>query len=134
MCFVCVDDVETEELDWGSLGWLIRPSSVPDAKQLTAIRVHINPGEGHDFHIHPEQEELIILIAGQGETWIEKERKELQPGDLAFIPMGVPHASFVPADADGPAEFLVVLGPSAGPDGYVTVDVFDQEPWASLRS
>ena len=134
MCFVCLDDVEVDELDWGSIGWMVRPQSVPDAKHITAMRVRINPGMGHDFHIHPEQEELILLVSGQGETWIEEERKELRPGDAAFIPMATPHASFVPAEAEEPAEFLVILGPSAGPGGYVTVDVFDQEPWASIRN
>lgn len=134
MCFVCLEDVEWEQLEWGDLGWLVRPSSVPEAEHLTVIRVKINPGMGHDFHIHPDQEELIVLTAGVGETWLEEERKELRPGDAAFIPKNTPHATFVPADADGQSEFLVVLGPSFGPDGYEAVDVADQEPWASLRT
>lgn len=134
MCFVCRDDVEMEEIEWGALGWLVQPSSVPDAKHLTAIRVHINPGQGHDFHIHPDQDEIIMLVSGQGETWIEEERKELKPGDLAFIPKDTVHATFVPEDAGEPSEFLVVLGPSVGPDGYEAVDVADQEPWASIRN
>ena len=29
MCFVCVEDVEWEELDWGDLGWVVRPAARP---------------------------------------------------------------------------------------------------------
>ena len=34
MCFVCVDDVEWEELDWGELGWsqLLGPGQQADGK------------------------------------------------------------------------------------------------------
>jgi hypothetical protein len=28
----------------------------------------------------------------------------------------------------------VILTPTAGDDGYSVIDVFEQEPWASLRS
>ena len=36
MCFMCVDDVEWELLDWGSIGWVVRPNNVPDG--IDAVR------------------------------------------------------------------------------------------------
>ena len=133
MCFVCVDDVEWEELDWGDLGWVVRPANVPDAKHLCVLDVKIQPGQGHDFHRHPNQEEVIFLRSGSVEQWVEEERRQLVAGDVAVIPMDTVHATFVAADAAEPARILVVLGPSHGLDGYEAVDASTEEPWASLR-
>ena len=88
MCFICVDDVEWEELDWGDLGWVVRPANVPEGEKLCVLDVKIQPGQGHDFHRHPNQEEVILLRSGAVEQWIREERKELRPGDVAFIPDG----------------------------------------------
>lgn len=134
MCFRCVDGVEWEQLDWGSTGWVVRPSSVPEAAQLCVLDVKIDPGKGHAFHTHPNQEEIILVRSGTIEQWIERERKLLTAGDAAFIPMGAVHASFVPDEATEPVRLFVVLGPSFGPDGYEAVDCSTEEPWASLRT
>ena len=69
MCFVCVDDVEWEELEWGDLGWVVRPANVPDADRLCVLDVKIQPGQGHDFHRHPNQEEVIFLRSGTVEQF-----------------------------------------------------------------
>ena len=134
MCFICVDDVEWEELDWGELGWVVRPANVPEGFRLCALDVKLDPGKGHDFHVHPNQEEVIFLRSGEVEQWVRNEKKQLVAGDSAFIPIDTVHATFVAADAPEPARLLVVLGPSHGPDGYEAVDVSAEEPWASLRS
>lgn len=134
MCFVCIDDIEWEQLDWGELGWVVRPSNVPKAENLCVLDVKLNPGQGHDFHRHPNQEEVIFVRSGRVEQWIQKERKQLEPGDTAFIPMGAVHATFVSADAAEPVRLLVVLSPSHGLAGYEAVDMSTEEPWASLRT
>jgi len=134
MCFMCVDDVEWELLDWGSTGWIVRPQNVPDAAQLCVLDVKLLPGKGHDFHTHPHQEEIILVRSGTIEQWVGEERKQLSVGDAAFIPMGAVHASFVAETAIEPVRLFVILGPSFGPDGYEAVDVSHEAPWASLRS
>jgi quercetin dioxygenase-like cupin family protein len=96
--------------------------------------VKLQPGKGHDFHIHPNQEEMIFVRSGAVEQWVLEDRKQLDAGDAVFIPQNTVHATFVSADAAEPARLLVVLGPSHGPDGYEAVDVSTEEPWASLRS
>jgi quercetin dioxygenase-like cupin family protein len=98
------------------------------------LDVKLDPGKGHDFHTHPNQEEIILVRSGTIEQWIERERKVLTAGDCAFIPKGVVHASFVPDDARDPVRLFVVLGPSFGPNGYEAVDCSTEEPWASIRS
>lgn len=134
MCFICTDDVEWEELDWGDLGWVVRPTNVPEAAKLVVLDVKIRPGQGHDFHCHPNQEEVILLRSGVVEQWVREEQQELQPGDVAFVPQGAVHATFCAPDAAEPARLFVVLGASHGPDGYETVDMSTEMPWAKLRN
>ena len=133
MCFIGQEDVEWEELDWGSLGWVIRPANVPDAAHLCCLDVKLQPGMGHDFHCHPNQEELIFVRSGELEQWIGEERRTISAGDVVFIPKDTVHATFYSADAEQEARVLVVLGPSYGADGYEAVDRATEEPWCNLR-
>lgn len=124
-------EVEREELDWGVLGWLSRPPAT-GAKDLTVIEVNLMPGFGHNFHKHPDQEEVIYVIDGEIEQWLDNESRTLQPGDSIFINKNVVHASFNVSKA--PAILLAILGPCVGENGYELVDVADEEPWKSLRN
>ena len=129
--FVHEADIEREQLDWGGLGWISRPPST-GARQLTVLDVSLEPGHGHDFHTHPDQEEVIVVLAGQIEQWLEDEKTVLGPGEAVFIGMGTVHASFNTGTET--ARLAVSLGPCAGEGGYELVDVSAEEPWRSLRA
>ena len=128
--FVPSGEVEREELEWGTLGWLSRPPST-GAQQLTVIDVDLLPGKGHDFHKHPDQEEVIFVVNGEIEQWLETRKQTLKPGDSVFIPKDMVHASF--NISEGPAKLLAILGPCVGEGGYEMVEVADQAPWRGLR-
>jgi quercetin dioxygenase-like cupin family protein len=129
--FIGAGDVAHESVDWGELTWIVRPS-ISGSGSLALVEVTVHAGRGHAFHVHPEQSEVIWVREGRIEQWIGQERRELGPGEAAFVPPGTVHASFALDDA--PARFSVVLAPAVGEDGYITLDVSDSEPWASLRS
>jgi len=128
--FVPGSAAERETLDWGSLGWMSRPSST-EAQDLTVIEVTLNPGGGHNFHKHPDQEEVIYVIEGEVEQWLEQKSQVLKPGDSVFIKADIVHASF--NHSANPAKLLAILGPCVGEGGYVSVEVADQAPWKDLR-
>ena len=95
------------------------------------IEVNLDPGKGHDFHKHPDQEEVVLVISGTVEQWIDREKRILDPGDAAFIPAAVVHASFNAGDR--PAKIIAILGPCVGPGGYEVLDVANDAPWKMLR-
>ncbi len=128
--FVPSSAAERETLDWGSLAWVSRPQST-EAEKLTVIEVTLNPGGGHNFHKHPDQEEVIYVLEGEVEQWLEQEPRQLRPGDSVFIKADIVHASFNKSST--PAKLLAILGPCVGDGGYVSVEMGDQEPWVSLR-
>ena len=128
--FIRSEEVEREQLPWGSLGWLSRPATT-GAKELVVIEVNLAQGHGHNFHKHPDQEEVIYVVSGQVEQWLEDKKAILKPGDSIFIPKNVVHASF--NTFAEPLKMLAILAPCVTEAGYVSVEVGDQEPWRSLR-
>ena len=129
--FVKKGEVEDEQFDWGVIGWRCVPST--GAKQLVVMDVKLEPGEGHDFHRHPGQEEVIIVKRGRITQYLERDSTELGPEDSVFIEADVVHASF--NEGEELADLQVIIAPSLGEgSGYGLVDVSGEEPWASLRS
>lgn len=128
--FITSAEVEREQLDWGELGWISRPS-ITGGTDIVVIEVTLKPGKGHNFHKHPNQEEVITVVSGEIEQWLEQDKQTLKPGDSIFIDTNIVHASFNVSDK--PARLMVVLGPCDGEGGYVVDEVGDQAPWNSLR-
>jgi quercetin dioxygenase-like cupin family protein len=128
--FVLAGDTKPEILDWGRLGWMSNPPNT-GARDLTVIDVTLLRGKGHNFHRHPDQEEVIVVVAGKVEQWIDRDKRVLTAGDAAFIPADMVHASFNVGDSE--AKLLAILGPCVGPIGYELVDVAGDPPWNKLR-
>ena len=128
--FITTEKMERDTLDWGVMGWVSRPSTT-NTKDLVVIEVTLEPGGGHNFHKHPEQEEVIYVLEGKVEQWLKDEKQILGQGDSVFIPADAVHASFNAFDQN--AKLLAILGPSVGEEGYQLVEVYDQEPWSNLR-
>ena len=128
--FVKREDVEQERFDWGTIGWRCRPANT-GARRLVVMDVTLEPGEGHPFHRHDGQEEMIIVTQGSITQYLERDSTALHTGDSIYIDEGVVHASY--NDGDETAHLQVVIGPALGEDGYGLVDVSADEPWVSLR-
>jgi len=69
--FVKQPEVRQENFDWGVIGWRLTPDS--GSKHLVIMDVTLEPGEGHNFHRHPGQEEMIIVKQGTITQFIEQE-------------------------------------------------------------
>ena len=130
--FVRRSEIREEDFGWGVIGWRCTPRET-GAKQLVVLDVTLEPGQAHDFHRHPGQEEVIVVRSGRIEQWVDREAATLGPGDSVFIGADLVHATF--NDGDETAHLQVVLGPAIDSEsGYGLVDVSGEEPWSSLRS
>ncbi len=128
--FIGKNDVEVEEFPWGPHEWMSRPG-LTEADELLLVRVNMPPGKAHQFHRHPEMEEIIYVISGKAEQWVEDQHQILGPGEMAHIPKDVIHGTYNPYDET--LVFLAILGPAKF-DGPALIDEFENEPWASLKT
>ncbi|MGD9511204.1 MAG: cupin domain-containing protein [Geminicoccaceae bacterium] len=129
--FTMAGETPLTDRGWGKVGMICGPA-VTGARQVALVEARFPVGRGHDFHIHPHQEEVIFVTAGRLEQWIDREKRLLGPGDTAFIPAGVVHASFNVGAVE--AGLLAILGPCVGEAGVVTTDVADDPPWNAMRT
>lgn len=127
--FITRDKVEVEEIPWGPHHWMSRPG-LTEAEHLLLVRVHMPPGHAHQFHRHPEMEEIIYVISGKAEQWVEDEHRILEPGEMAHIPKNVVHGTYNASDE--PLIFLAILAPAEF-EGPALIDVFEEKPWCDLK-
>jgi quercetin dioxygenase-like cupin family protein len=115
----------------GDLGMI---SASSGSSQLLFGDLVFAPGEGFNFHRHPNQEEGLYLINGSLEAWIGDEKSTLSAGDSMYLPAGTVHACFNVSDR--PAKMFVILSPVIESEelGFELVDVSEEAPWSGLRS
>lgn len=123
-------DSPGDRLDWGMSRVVCGPEAT-GARQLMILDVSFEVGKGHAFHQHPDQEEVLYVVSGRIEQWVGQEKRILGPGDSAFVPAGVVHATFTVDDA--PARILAIFGPCVGATGFTTIEMADTAPWSGLR-
>ena len=128
--FFTATTTESDAMPFGVIKWFSRPATT-GAKSLVVLEVTFLPGEGHAFHYHPGQEEILYVLEGTVQQWLEQESKHLVAGDALYVGPDVVHASFNVSNA--PVKLLAIVGPAVGDVGYTAVDVFDQVPWKNLR-
>src|SRR5262245_27919421 len=91
--FVTAQAVQSEASPWGPHDWLCRPG-LTDSEGFLLVRVTMPAGRAHQFHRHPGMEELIYVLSGTAEQWIDREQRTLRAGELAHIPRDVVHGTY----------------------------------------
>lgn len=127
--FFTQNSLPTDKLERGDHKWISRPD-LTGSDDLMMVQVDMPAGQGHSFHKHPTMDEVIYVISGTAEQWIEKESKTLKAGDSVFIPKDMVHATF--NESNEPVSFLAILSPATDYEN-ATVDVFEEEPWKGLK-
>ena len=121
--------IARQQHDWGVFAQISGPRDGSPASSRSRRRSF--PGKAHPFHFHPGQEEVIYVLEGTIEQWVESESRTLTAGDAVVIPADAVHATY--NETGEPAKILAILSPAVEGDGYAAVDVAAEEPWASLR-
>lgn len=127
--FIQQGNVQVDQLPWGPHEWISR-TGLTAAEKLMLVRVTMPPGQAHKFHRHPSMEEIIYVVDGAAEQWVDRESRVLGPGDAAHIPTDVVHGTYN-AGAK-PLVFLAILSPAVF-TGPALIDMSEEEPWCSLR-
>ena len=69
----------------------MRASAANGATQLCMFEQWCDPGHGAPTHLHAV-EEVLHVIEGQADVWIDNEHATLTEGQLAVVPAGRKHS------------------------------------------
>jgi oxalate decarboxylase/phosphoglucose isomerase-like protein (cupin superfamily) len=115
---------------WGRMAWIARPD-VTGSRDIVVGEVEFAPGSYHHFHYHPGQEEVLYVLDGRVEQWLDSEHRSSGRAS---------RCSSVGTSCTRPStstkvrpRIVVVVGPCVGAEGYVAVEAADREPWSGLR-
>src|SRR5882672_4221454 len=91
--FITPAELQVDPSPWGPHEWLSRPG-LTEAEGLLLVRVLMPAGRAHQFHRHPAMEEIIYVVSGTAEQWVDREPRTLHAGEIAHIPRDVVHGTY----------------------------------------
>jgi quercetin dioxygenase-like cupin family protein len=90
---------------WNILGQRYLPKA--SCASTFAFETNSEPGQHVPVHVHPAQDEFILVLEGELELKLDGVWSKAKEGDLVRMPRGVPHGYFNKSDAPARALFWV---------------------------
>jgi quercetin dioxygenase-like cupin family protein len=94
-----------EGVEWNILGQRYFPKALCEA--AFAFEANSEPGQHVPVHVHPTQDEFILVQEGELALKLDGVWSVARAGDLVRMPRGVPHGYFNKADRPARALFWV---------------------------
>ena len=91
--------------EWNILGQVYFPKATCDS--TFAFETNSDPGQFVPVHVHPTQEEFILVQEGELDLKLDGKWMKAKAGDLVRMPRGVPHGYFNKSDKPARALFWV---------------------------
>ncbi len=127
--FIKEKDTLFEKVAGRNHHWHFHPETAEHANTLM-VKVNMPPDGFHDFHRHPQMGEILYILKGKAEQWVEDEMKILEAGDSVYIDPDKVHATFNAGTDD--LEFLAILAPSEG-WAAGTIDEYMNYPYSNYK-
>lgn len=84
-------EVPSENYAWGALHWLTS-AATNGARELTLGHTTVAPGGRNPLHRHPNCEEVLYVLAGEIEHFVEgTPRLRMKAGEAILIPRNLKH-------------------------------------------
>ena len=90
---------------WNILGQAYLPKAVCDS--TFAFETNSAPGQSVPVHVHPTQDEFILVQEGVLDLKLDGVWSKAGPGDMVRMPRGIPHGYFNKSDEPVRALFWV---------------------------
>ena len=90
---------------WNILGQVYFPKAVTDS--TFAFETNSEPGQFVPVHVHPTQDEFILVQEGVLDLKLDGVWVQAKAGDLVRLPRGIPHGYFNKSDKPARALFWV---------------------------
>jgi quercetin dioxygenase-like cupin family protein len=88
---------------WNILGQVYLPKAT--CESTFAFETNTEPGQFVPVHIHPTQDEFILVLEGVLDLKLDGKWVQAKVGDLVRLPRGIPHGYFNKSDRSARALF-----------------------------
>ncbi len=103
-------DVDTLRFGWGDIQ-MLSEERVTGVQSMSFGWVVLQPGKGHVRHNHPDSDEYIFVVSGEGEQMLNDEDPVVvKSGACITIPKGVFHSTV--NTGSEPLTLVVVYAPA----------------------
>ena len=114
----------TMSFDWGVIKPLVAGENT-DGTGVSMMHVILLPGKGHDRHNHPDADEILYILAGEGDQMVDDSAtQKVRPGDTVFIPKGAFHSTI--NTSYEPMVILAIYAPAGAEDVLKTLPDFQE--------
>jgi uncharacterized cupin superfamily protein len=104
--------------------WVRRLTPVAGLEDFGASHVTLEPGGiSSQRHWHEEEDELVVMLAGEAVLVEEGQETPLRAGDVAVFPKGVANGHHLVNRSEMACVFLAVGKPAKGDCHYSDVDM-----------
>ena len=83
--------------------------------QIVAMSIPVNGDIGKESH--PDTDQMLFIIAGEGEAILGEEKKKIEEHDVIFVPAGTIHNFINTGDED--LKLITVYAPPEHPEATV---------------
>jgi oxalate decarboxylase/phosphoglucose isomerase-like protein (cupin superfamily) len=120
------NSVSTHTFEWGAIKWFVRPDHISGAG-VTFGEVVLLPGKGHDRHNHPQSEEILYVLSGEGVQMLnDGEPFPIKPGDTIYVPVAMFHSTL--NTGWEPLRLLAMYNPAGAEKGLEALPDFREIP------
>lgn len=90
---------------------------IVNGKHTQVVIMNILPGQDIGKEIHTENDQVLYLVSGKGEVWLDGQTSDFNPGDCVLVPAGIEH-NFTTIGNE-PMKIITTYSPSHHPEGTV---------------
>ena len=122
---VSSEDIPAQPMPGRTLGWLATPETLGTEGLGLAI-MDCAPGSAvRPLHAHRDTKEILLILDGQGEAWVDGETAPFRKGNVVLFPANSKH--MVRNTASRPLVAAAIFSPPTSAESYVLFD--DSEGW-----
>jgi quercetin dioxygenase-like cupin family protein len=106
---------EHQQLEWidGQILEVLLDGSATEG-QVVVVRSHLAAGSASPMHLHRNEDEMFVILEGEGVFWVGDEVHEVGAGGAMFLPRDMPHAYHFTSPT---VDMLTICTP-AGMEGF----------------
>jgi mannose-6-phosphate isomerase-like protein (cupin superfamily) len=119
-----LSDIRRQQLPGRELQWLVTPETI-GAEKISMAVMDCPPGSTvRPLHSHKDIEEILFILEGQGEAWVDGEVAAFRQGDAVLFPANSKH--MVRNTGNTSLRTCSIFSPPTTPDSY---SLYEGEGW-----